>query len=409
MNDKNNILLISDDNALSKALAAKLIFLRKNDEVIISDYKSAIKNIKKETPDIVLIHENISDKATIDLITEIHKNELISIILLVNSYNQDLILAAYDSGISDFILTSAADFELVIRTVANMKYNSLKLSFQRNRKIMEQLNIIDDLTGLYNYKFAQQAIENVIDDDLLDDGIFMTIGTSEESKQSFSVEKMAESILNSLRVNDIATLGRGAKFYILLPKTDCNGAIVVLNKIKELYGNEICAGITEIAHKNFVQMEHDALQAFSEAFSKNSEYVITEEKDDDTLDEWLEGDANEAKNYKIFRKIFNKKMEKVITPVFFRLQKTYEDKLFDTKIEQYTDEEQCVFHLQNKNQDSILRIVYPGFAKILITITHEGLDSPENKEIQLPLNQITQKELVAIVENFIKDFKYTSA
>ena len=67
-----------------------------------------------------------------------------------------------------------------------------------------------------------------------------------------------------------------------------------------------------------------------------------------------------------------------------------------------------MFHLKNKNQDSTLRIVYPGFAKIVIYITHEGLDSPENKEIQLPLTKISQKELISIVEEFIKDFKYTS-
>lgn len=57
----------------------------------------------------------------------------------------------------------------------------------------------------------------------------------------------------------------------------------------------------------------------------------------------------------------------------------------------------------------MLRIVYPGFAKIVIYITHEGLDSPENKEIQLSLTKISQKELITIVEDFIKDFKYTSA
>ena len=101
-------------------------------------------------------------------------------------------------------------------------------------------------------------------------------------------------------------------------------------------------------------------------------------------------------------------MEKIVAPVFFRLQKAWEEKLFDTEIEQFTDSEQCVFHLKNKNQDSTLRIVYPGFAKIVIYITHEGLDSPENKEIQLPLTKISQKELISIVEEFIKDFKYTS-
>ena len=343
------------------------------------------------------------------MIKNLRKNKHLCIILLVNSYDKELILAGYDAGIDDFALSSAEDFELVIRTVNNIKHNSIYQQLLRNRQILEQLNVIDELTGLYNYNYAKQVIENFIDDNLLDEGCFVALAPSEVSKTKFSVDKMADAILSSIRTDDIATLGRGAKFYLMLPKTDCSGAIVVLNKIKENYGKnfDICAGISLITRKNFEDMERDALQALSDAAATNAEYILAEEKEN-TLDDWLNDGNNEPKNYKIFRQMFNKKMEKVIAPVFFRLQKAWEEKLFDTKIEQYTNNEQCVFHLRNKNQDSTLRIVYPGFAKIVIYITHDGLDSPENKEIQLSLTKISQKELISIVEDFIKDFKYTS-
>ena len=411
MNDKNSILLISDDVNLSKVIESKLLFLRANDSIVVSEYKDAISSLKYSSADIVLIHENISQQATLDLIKKVREFGNICIILLVNNYDKDMILASYDAGIDDFTFATAEDFELVIRTVNNIKHNSIKLQAMRNQKLLEQLNVIDELTGLYNYNYSKQVIENYIDDNLLDDGIFLAIAPSENSKVKFSIEKMAQAILSSIRVDDTATLGRGAKFYILLPKTSVNGAIVVLNKIKENYGDnfEICAGISSISHKSYDEMEHDALQALSEAIATNAEYVLAEEKETDTLDDWLVTEADEPKNYKIFRQIFNKKMEKVIAPVFFRLQKAWEEKLFDTQIEQFTDNEQCVFHLKNKKQDSILRIVYPGFAKIVIYINHEGLDSPENKEIQLSLTKISQKELITIVEDFIKDFKYTSA
>ena len=411
MNDKNSILLISDDVNLSKVIESKLLFLRANDSIVVSEYKDAISNLKYSSADIVLLHENISQQATLDLIKKVREFGNICIILLVNNYDKDMILASYDAGIDDFTFATAEDFELVIRTVNNIKHNSIKLQAMRNQKLLEQLNVIDELTGLYNYNYSKQVIENYIDDNLLDDGIFLAIAPSENSKVKFSIEKMAQAILSSIRVDDTATLGRGAKFYILLPKTSVNGAIVVLNKIKENYGDnfEICAGISSISHKSFDEMEHDVLQALSDAIATNAEYVLAEEKETDTLDDWLVTEADEPKNYKIFRQIFNKKMEKVIAPVFFRLQKAWEEKLFDTQIEQFTDNEQCVFHLKNKKQDSILRIVYPGFAKIVIYISHEGLDSPENKEIQLSLTKISQKELITIVEDFIKDFKYTSA
>lgn len=410
MSDKKSILLISEDSDFAEILKSKLIFLRKNDVIEISDYDKAVQNLELSGANIVLINENISKVSTIELIKNLRINEKSFIILLANECDEEFILAAYDAGVDDFIISSAEAYEFVIRCVNNIKHNSIKLRALQNVRLLEQLNVIDSLTGVYNYNYAKQVIENVIDDNLLDTGSFMAIAPSEKAKGQFSAEKMAEAILTSVRVEDVVTLGRGARFYVLLPNTDLNGAIVVLNKIKENYGENfnLCAGISSIEHKNFDEMEKSSLQGLSDALATNAEYIFVQDKEE-TLDEWLEDANGEPKNYKIFRQIFNKKLEKVIAPVFFRLQKSWEDKLFDTEIEQSTDGDMCIFHLKNKKQDSVLRIIYPGFAKIVVSITHEGLESPENSEIQLSLTQITQKELINIVENFIKEFKYTSA
>lgn len=410
MNDKNNILLISDDEKLSKTLVKKLIFLRQTDNVIVSDYEHAKRNIQLALPNIIILHECLEKLKTIDLISDVVKNDdTSSIILLTDNNDADFILSAYDAGIVDFASSNAADFELVIRAVNNMKNMSVKNKLKRNNRLLIQSGIIDELTGLYSQKHAKCVIENEINYNLLDDGVFMAVEPSEESKTKFSIEKMAKALKASIRSYDVVTLAKGAKFYVLLPKTDLNGALTVMQKIKLNYGDnfEIKAGITSFARKTFEQVEREALKALSEAVYSNENFVFVEDKHE-TLDDWLDVDDDTSKNYKLFRQIFNKKMDKIIAPVFFRLQKAYEEKLFGTTIEQYTDGEQCVFCLKNKKQESNLRIVYPGFAKIVIYITHEGLDSPENRELSLPLTKITQKELIEIVENFIKEFKYTS-
>ena len=353
MSDKNTLLLISDNQDFVKLLEKKLIFLRHDDSIQISCYDNALENLEIYGANIVFVHENFVRSKTIELIRELRKNKNLCILLLANSCDSDFILAAYDVGIDDFALSNAEAFELVVRTVNNIKHNSNKLKLYRNLKLLEQLNVIDD--------------------NLLSDGIFMVVSPSETSKNQFSIEKMSEALFASVRVDDIVTLGRGAKFYILLPNTDINGAVVVINKIIDNYGGnfEICAGISMIAHKNFDEMEREALRAQADAVATNAQYVVAEEPESDTLNEWLEDADDKPKNYKIFRQIFNKKMEKVITPVFYRLQKAWEEKLFNTEIEQYTDGEQCVFHLKNNKQDSTLKIVYPGFAKIIISITHD--------------------------------------
>ena len=405
MNDKNNILLISENENFSKLLISKLIFLRKNDNIVFSKINDALKSVSIYAPDIILVHDMPCDEIY-SLIKDLRKNKSLCIILVADLYDPEFILSAYDCGADDFIMSSAEDFEFVLRIVHNIKHNSSRLRYFRDFKILEQMNVIDADLELYSNKYAKQVIENYIDDNLLDTGCFAAIGPDEESKTRFDIKKMADAIKASTRIDDVITMGKGQRFYFLFPKTDLNQALVVFNKIKEICLDDfgICAGITSIAHKNFEQMEGEVLKALANAAATNSEYVFADEKED-TLDDWLDIDDENKKGYKIFRQMFNKKMEKVITPVFYRLQKSYEEKLFDTEIEQFTDKEQCVFSLRNDNQESTLRIVYPGFTKIIVYITHEGLDSPENKEIQIPLTKITQKELIKIVEDFIKEFK----
>ena len=66
MSEKNSILLISDDANLAELLRSKLIFLRKDDSVLISDFDNAEQNFELLGADTVLIHENSSKNATLE-------------------------------------------------------------------------------------------------------------------------------------------------------------------------------------------------------------------------------------------------------------------------------------------------------------------------------------------------------
>ena len=397
-----SIVVISDDKDFANQVASKLVFLREDDSINISGYDNAIysaQNVK-----IAVVCENVSKNATLELIEKLRENKDLCIILLASSYDRNFILSAYDAGIDDFAQSSADDFELVIRIVNNLKHNSVKRSLSKKEKLLEQIKVVDETTGFYNYKLAKLIFENAISD--AKNPVFMALSPSNSFKPSFSSEKMSKAIKSSTRYDDLISLGNGGVFYVMLSNTDINGALVVLNKIKENYGKdfELSAGVVEVLTDSFEQIEKEALNALSNALATNAEFVIVN-NETETVDEWLDQNELQNKNYKIFKQMFNKKLEKVIAPVFYSLQNTWEEKLFNTEIEQYTNNEQCVFALKNKKQNSTLRIIYPGFSKILLTITHEGLDSPENRELQLPLSKITQKDLIKIIEDFIKEFK----
>jgi hypothetical protein len=89
------------------------------------------------------------------------------------------------------------------------------------------------------------------------------------------------------------------------------------------------------------------------------------------------------------------------------MQKLYEEKLFETQIEQYSNSALSAFTLKHGDQVSELKITYPGFSKINIDLLHQGLDSPENKRISLDLTELDDSKLTKILEKFIKEFKST--
>ena len=399
---RNNIVLVCDDERIARDLLPKLLFLRNNDVVSFVTYAQALSGTDFSLFDSVVIYETSSKERTIDLIKSLRKYSNLHLLLLAKDYDTDFILQAYEKGIDDFALTDANSAELVLRMVKGLKFNALKAAFLRSQKLLEQLKVVDERYGIYSYSSARLVIENRIDYELLKTGHFIAI--TQDAMSNGGLDELCSAIKSSIRSEDVVTVGKSKSFYVFLPYTEINGAISVVAKIQENLGEDykIHAGITGFAN-SFQQMEKEALQILFEAVSTDAQYKISE-KSEIKVDDWLESEL-EVKNYKIFKQIFNKKLENVVTPVFYRMQKNWEEKLFSTNIEQYVNEQECIFELIHKKQKSSLKLVYQGFTKIVVQIIHEGLDSPENDEFSISLTKINQTLLIDIMEKFIKDFK----
>ena len=401
----DNILLVTDDEDVAEAVLSKLVLLRESDSIAVCDYKMAKKLLENPSVSIVLVHENKDKEKTLSFLNTIISPEY-ETILLVNDYDQDFILAAYDLGLSDYYSVKSESYEMLIRTVNCFKRRSFKVRYSRDFALLGRMGVVDEETGFYKYKYSRELLAEFIKDKRVQNGMFIVLVLDEASKTRFSADKLSQAIKKSVRCDDVVSVAKGGKFYMILPNVDKLGAFAVVNKIQDILGAKLIvrAGVCRIENKTFDRLEKEAFAALSEACQTNETAVFLEEHVK-TLDEWLDDEEKDDKNFKLFQNAYNNKLEKVIAPVFFRLQKTYEEKLFNTKIEQYSDELQSVFQLKHGDRESRLKITYPGFAKIMIYIIHEGLDTPENKEISLNLNAVTQKGLAKIVEDFIKEFK----
>lgn len=412
MSVESNIILITNDEDVVQVLKPKLVLLREIDNILPATYTEAINKINETLPEIVLLYcaENEREEC-LELIKQIKSNEEIkgiSILLIVDKYNQDFVLSAFDENISDYLKIDTDDVELLMRTIWCIKKSLLINTIKKQNTLLQDLAVIDKNTGFYNNEHCDKIFENEFKNlkKYALEGVLMLVSASEECKTKLSPFQLAKAIRNSTRESDILVNGTANRFYVLLRETNLKGAFCVWDKIKRNVGETytLNAGISIIGEKAFETLKTELLNALVEANSTKQEVIIVSEEESSS-DNWLDKINSSQKNFKLFKQAFSKKLEKVITPVFFQVQKVYEEKLFEVAIEQYSNATLSSFLLKKNDKVSELRITYPGFSKINIDIIHQGLDSPENKRISLDLTELDEAKLTQILEEFIEEYK----
>jgi len=412
MSAESNIILITNDNNIVQFLKPKLILLREVDNLLTTNYTEALDKIKKTVPDTILLYCEEAKSDCIKLIKTIKADAIlkdISILLIVKEYDQDFVLNSYDENITDYLTLKSNDEEILMRTIWCLKKNALMKTVKKQHNLLEELGIIKSETGFYTSEYCEKVFENEFKytKETNSESILMLVAPNEENKTLIKPIQLANAIKNSVRTSDIIVHAPANKFYILLPKTQLKGAFCVWDKIKSSIGEEyiINAGVSSIEEKTFEELKNSLLNALIESESTKNDLVIVSDDEDKTPKDWLEKIDSAQKNFKLFKQAFSKKLEKVITPVFFQMQKLYEEKLYKTQIEQYSNSTLSSFILKKANSMSELKITYPGFSKINIDIIHQGLDSPENRRIKLDMTELDETKLTQILEEFIAEFK----
>ena len=404
----NTVIIITDYEEIKLKMQENLVLLRGSDRLLSVNYDNAPDVLYDIRPDIVILHEHERREKTIGIIKYLKERRIFSnsnIVLLANVYDKDFILEAYDEGINDYITLQSEPSEILIRVINSIKMSGMKSKAKRFEKILEFYNIIDISSEFYSTKFENEIFSTELLRENYENGSYMMLSPTENCKKDFSTYKMNTILKNVLRINDIVSGPSGAKYGILL-QDDIEGAIKVFEKIKaELIDKkyDLRAGITAIDSNKFDEIKKKTISALNSAILSDKEYVIYS-AEGSSSENWLDFPEDKDKTYKFYKKAFGQKIENVIAPVFFRLQKTYEEKIGDADIEQFTDEQQSVFRIINGKNESRLTMIYPGYSKLVITITHTGFDSPENRTITIPLKEITQAKIDEIVESFINEF-----
>ena len=401
MIDNNNIILI--------IVLEKLVLLRKNDNIRTCTY-SNIKNALKESLfSLVILVEDEDVDLTLKYVKTIKQvNPDVEVLLVLNKINLELILKAYDDGIYDYLSINSDDYDFMIKAVNCFKYRMQKDENSRNQKFLKVMGVIDSKTGLYHQKYLKDVFIDLTEDLKIRYGTFTILSLDDSNKTKVSTNRLARVLKANLREDDIIAQARGGKFYIILPNIDLIGTKTVLQKIQDKMGEnfKLRAGISKIGINSFETLEKNSNDGLVSAL-QNDVLAVCLEDNIDVQNTWLEDDVSETKTkeYKLFKNAFTNKMENVITPIFYRYQKTYETKLTNTQVSQYANNIECVFSLKNDKVHSELVLMYDGFAKFKLEINHSGLDSAENTKSEIPLNKLTDKLLISLLRQLKDEYK----
>lgn len=409
MIENNNILLISEDENATELILNKLVLLRDNDKITKCNCKETKKALQNSLYCVVLLYADIKEQEsifkTIKTIKETKPDS--EIILIPNDINTEIILKAYDAGIYDYIPIDAESFDFVIKTINCYKLRTLKNIEQRNEKFLYQQGVIDEKTNLYKCNYLKDIFIDIADDLRIQNGIFSILTLNDKNKTKISTNRLAGIIKTTVRGDDIIATARGGKFYLILPNIDLEGTKKLIQKIQAKMGEEfkIHAGMSKIGIQSFETLDKITQDSLKSAI-QNDEMTVSLSEVTGMQNGWLEDeDQPRHKDFKLFKVAFTNKMKNVIEPIFFRFQKECETKLTNTQVSQYANNIESVFSLKNETLHSELVIRFNGYAKFKIEINHSGLDSAENTKLEIPLSQLTDKELTKLLKQLKQEYK----
>ena len=98
-------------------------------------------------------------------------------------------------------------------------------------------------------------------------------------------------------------------------------------------------------------------------------------------------------------------MENILSPLFFQVQKTNEDKLFETKITQNVTEQKSYFTLKSQNCESSFIVTYPGFTTINIEILQKVNNKEKRKKYYIDTNELSEEKIEDLLDEFIQEYQ----
>ena len=260
---KAKVLLVEDDPV--QASATKEILQKVGYDVILAeDGITAIKAVKTEKPDIILLDVILPGMDGYEICRWLKIEETtkgIPVIMLTVKKELSDKISGLHIGADDYLPKPYNELELNARIYALLRTKALQDELRmKNRQLEELLHkvnymaITDALTGLYNRRRFHDVLNSEFERArryttsfslvMLDIDHFKRVNDVFGHSAGDNVLKEVASILkNSIREIDTASRYGGEEFMVILPNTARENALVVAERIRLMIGQHAFGGI----------------------------------------------------------------------------------------------------------------------------------------------------------------------
>lgn len=396
----NRIVLISDDSDFFEYIKSKLE-LRKSDELFTFSFDAVPDKFHLLESSVLIVNSENAKEKTLDLLKFFKSTPVI-----VSAFNDDdsFRRKCYRAGMFDFMTILTPDAEFRARMIPALSIATLLEKNKLYRKILIKNNVLKEDNEIfldYNY-ILDRELEDI--DKYSKKAVFAAISPNEKTKFMLKPAIIEAVLLNNIRRNDILMNYAPNKYFLLMFDTDITSAQKFWEKIRVQFPDKLYAGFCTIVNQKRQQLINEALNKLHEAINYDKDIVTTNNINNSIG--ILQSSDSQYSNFKMFKKEFGRKIEQVITPVFYQIQQKYNGKIMGVTMEQGSGEGYGSFYVKGKYSSSCFKITSPGFSKINIDITYQkNSEKVDAKRITLEPEELEAGLLEDLLEQFILEYK----
>jgi len=245
------VLLVEDDEKDSK-LIKNYLHGQPYHVMFAGNGKEAISITSKENIALIMLDIVLPDMDGFEVckrLKEMEEARDIQIMLITNLSELEDKIHGFESGADDFLFKPINSGELLARIKVLLKKKSYLDKINRHYEATLSSAITDRMTGLYNRSYFKRFLNLELKRSLRHgypialmmiefDHVKIYNDSQENLAGNTILRELAQRIQKNIREIDLASRYKGEKFVIALPYTDREGALIVAERIREMFRSQ---------------------------------------------------------------------------------------------------------------------------------------------------------------------------